>query len=248
MSEVDILAFLREKRENRNREIESLCGPDSVLESWTQGKGRYKLEVETHVTGKGTWPVARAKLYRDGQHVKTLFRNYRNFPCAFILNHGADGGDYLVYGESYIKATALDLNTLVAYDITDPDNEDICWNSFHPSPNGTMIVSPSCPWGGVMELRVWEFSDPKKAVKLNQHITIDEFDVHSATSEKYQWRGEDSFELTTTYDTCYPFNKREDDLTIEEEAEWDKMTDKMTDEEYNANLGTTTDFLSWLKL
>lgn len=124
--------------------------------------GRYELHISRHSTGKNTWNYSKGRIYRDGQLIETVYRNYGAFPHLFIEQH-QNGHDYLLCGEDYQGQTVIELDTGRRRDSMSNGSEKghgFCWADYRYDKVSSIITVDGCYWACPYEYKFFDFSDP----------------------------------------------------------------------------------------
>jgi len=148
-------------RENKRKSIlPHFKGEGKFLKSVQEG--RYKLDIYRYGTKQGCWEYTQGRVYRDGNFVTNVNRNYSSFPFSWIVGH-ANGHDYLVAGEDYQGQTIIELDTGKRSDTLPEDAEKgwgFCWAIHKYFPKQQILVVDGCLWACPYEFRFYDFSDP----------------------------------------------------------------------------------------
>jgi len=139
------------------------CRDETISKSKVikSGSGKYELHLSWHETGKNTWNLSRGKVFRDGELITTVFRNYSSFPHLFVEGHPK--GSFLVCGEDYQGQTVIELDTGKRIDLLPKEAEQghgFCWSSYEYNEANQMLVVNGCIWAAPYEYRFYDFSDP----------------------------------------------------------------------------------------
>lgn len=161
-----MLGLLKKLFPKRKKTIADYCKPkhlDTTREELSPC-GRYRLQIDSFKTGKGTWNYTRGTVFNTetGEKIATVHRNYSHFVFSWVQQ---EDKTYLLTGESYQGHTVVDCQT---GEVRSGDTDfGWCMASHLPSEDGKVIAVEGCYWGGPYEWRLYDFSDPS-TVPLKQ--------------------------------------------------------------------------------
>lgn len=130
-------------------------------EPWEDVSGRYKLVVQRYAFEKG-WNYSKGSVYRDGELIAEVHRNYGAFPHLFIEGH-PNGHDYLVCGEDYQGQTVIELDTGQRRDFLPTSGTlgfGFCWAGYEWVASMQVLLVEGCIWACPYEFRLYDFADP----------------------------------------------------------------------------------------
>jgi len=143
--------------------------------SYSPGSAPYELKIRTYNTKKGCWEFTMGEVYRRGELIFKVMRNYHQFWHCWVLGH-PDGHDYLLCGEDYQGVTVLQLDTGEVNSYMNRGHSQgfgFCWaGSVKPSRDKTLLAVVrcnsscahiGCVWAGPFEACIYDLSNPMVA-------------------------------------------------------------------------------------
>ena len=175
--------------------------------------GKYEFHLTRHSTGKNTWNYSKAKVYRGGELLTEVCRNYGSFPSLFVEGH-PNGHDLLVCGEDYQGQTVIELDTGRRRDFLPKEAGQgigFCWSSYEFHAATQILVVNGCYWACPYEFKFYDFSDPmeKGWPLLETECCID-------SDRKDPVLGEDG--TITTFETQWEHPEDEDNEDFDEDT------------------------------
>ena len=181
---------------------------------------KYRLVITNVKTREGCWSYSLGEVFNNetNELIAEIKRNYGSFPFAFVENH-QNGHDYLFCGENYQNQTVVELDTKNKVEHVDPGSSKghgFCWAEMFPSNAGNLIAVDGCYWADAYQTRIFDISDPMKEIKFLDH---DELYCYNST----QWINDHELIVSIMEDYCEKLQKFEDDCSLEELLELEKI-------------------------
>jgi len=175
--------------------------------------GHHEVHVTSHSTGKGTWNYSKAKVYRGGELISEVCRNYGAFPHLFVEDH-PNGHAYLICGEDYQGQTVIELDTGRRRDFLPKEAKDgfgFCWASYKFHTATQVLLVDGCYWACPYEFKFYDFSDP-----MEKGWTLLETECGIDADQKPPVLGDDG--IITTFETRWEHPEDEDNEDFDEDT------------------------------
>lgn len=170
---------------------------------------KYKLVVTVYSTKQDCWNYTRGEVYRVSTNklIADIGRNYSVFMYSFQIK---DNQEYLITGRSYMGQTIVNLDAEWEVSTSKPyQGAEFCWVAHYLSLDGLTLAVAGCHWACPYEIKFFDFSNPRV-------LPLPEFEHRAIYYDKtYGW-SEKGFKCSCGYEVFIPWNKSEDDLTLEE--------------------------------
>ena len=199
--------------------------------------GKYVLKISKYTTGKGTWGYTKGSIRskRNGD-LASVCRNYSSFPFCWVEN---EEGDFLICGSDYQGLTVVNLKTGEVVNWKPglaKIGSGFCHVSFSDSPDGKLLATEGCIWGGPYEVKIYSIEN---IMSLPWKLVSTELRAENF----FKWTSNTSCEVGGWQDNiCIPLGRRESEMTSEEMDKYCDVSDEEWDTVWKDNY---RDYATW---